>query len=131
MRTWKPTLVTTALALALGACGSRPANLNLGVDLYLHPDSAAPADVMLQAAIQERLNQHEALRRDVIHVRVYQLNVFLSGTVKDPCASGRIAEQIADSTTVQVNSGSEGASPITRKRIENHIQGADNQPCRS
>lgn len=129
MRTWKPTVVTVVLALALAACGSKPANLNLGVDLYLHPDSAAPADVMLQAAIQERINQHESLRRDVIHVRVYQLNVFLSGTVKDPCASGRIAQQIADSTTVQVNSGSEGATAISRKRIENHIQDTDNQPC--
>ena len=131
MRNWNLHVMTMALAIALGACGSRPANLNLGVDLYLHPDSAAPADVMLQAAIQERLNQHEALRRDVIHVRVYQLNVFLSGTVKDPCASGRIAEQIADSTTVQVNTGSGGAAPITRKRVENHIQGTDNLPCQS
>lgn len=131
MRNWNLHVMTMALAIALGACGSRPANLNLGVDLYLHPDSAVPADVMLQAAIQERLNQHEALRRDVIHVRVYQLNVFLSGTVKDPCASGRIAEQIADSTTVQVNTGSGGTAPITRKRVENHIQGTDNLPCQS
>ena len=129
MRTWKPNVVTVVLALALAACGSKPANLNLGVDLYLHPDSAAPADVMLQAAIQERINQHESLRRDVIHVRVYQLNVFLSGTVKDPCASGRIAHQIADSTTVEVNSGSGGATTITRKRIENHIQDTNNQTC--
>ena len=129
MRTWKPTVVTVDLALARAACGSKPANLYLGVDLYLHPDSAAPADVMLQAAIQERINQHESLRRDVIHVRVYQLNVFLSGTVKDPCASGRIAQQIADSTTVEVNSGSGGATAITRKRIENHIQDTNNQPC--
>jgi osmotically-inducible protein OsmY len=131
MRNWNSYLIITALAVALGACGSRPANLNLGVDLYLHPDSAAPADVMLQAAIQERINQSESLRRDTIHVRVYQLNVFLSGTVKDPCVSGKIAEQIADSTTVQVNTGSGGTSPITRKRIENHVQGTDNQHCRS
>lgn len=119
------------LVIALGACGGKPALVNLGVDLYLHPDSAAPADVMLQAAIQERINQHESLRRDVIHVRVYELNVFLSGTVKDACASGRIAEQIADSTTVQVNTGSGSTSPIMRKRIENHVQGTDNQPCQS
>jgi hypothetical protein len=45
--------------------------------------------------------------------------------------SGKIAEQIADSTTVQVNSGSGGTAAITRKRIENHVQGTDNQPCRS
>jgi hypothetical protein len=59
------------------------------------------------------------------------VNVFLSGTVKDPCVSGKIAEQIADSTTAQVNTGSGGTSPITRKRIENHVQGTDNQHCRS
>ena len=129
MRNWNLYRSIIALAIALGACGSRPANLNLGVDLYLHPDSAAPADVMLQAAIQELINQHESLRREVVHVRVYQLNVFLSGTVKDPCAAGKIAEQIADSTTVQVNTGSGGASPIARKRIENHIQDTANRPC--
>ena len=121
-------LIALLSAVLLTVCAGRPAKVDLGVDLYLHPDSASPDDVMLQAAIHKRVSQHESLRRDLIHVRVFELNVFLTGTVKDPCARNT-AEQIARTTEVTLGGDSGDVTTVRAKRVENHIEGLGGKRC--
>ena len=83
-------LVMSSILLLAGACGGRPARFELGVDVYLHPDSAKPKDLILQAAIREQLDGIATRRRDQVHVRVFEKIAFLSGTVKDPCSKDEV-----------------------------------------
>ncbi|MEE8586121.1 MAG: BON domain-containing protein [Acidobacteriota bacterium] len=89
------------LSLTLVACGGRAPTVGLKIDLYLHPDSADENDVLLQAAIRQRLAKDESTRKSLIHVRVFQKTVFLSGTVKSGLKDR--AGRIANETTVTVN----------------------------
>ena len=111
-------LVSTAL---LAACGGRPATVNLGVDLYMHPDSASPNDVILQAAIGENLR--EAIPDELIHVRVFDQTAYLSGVVKDSGA-GQKAQSIAQATTVTLTDGDGNPkpNPLKAKTVANRVR---------
>ncbi len=125
---------TTCLALVLlpilllAGC-KRPAKIDLGVDVYLHPDSAQPRDVILQAAIGKRLREAAATKQELIHVRAFKLTVFLTGTVKDPCAKVE-AKRIAETTSVTISHGAGGEVTVQAKRpVQDHLEVASNKTC--
>ena len=111
-------LVSTAL---LAACGGRPATVNLGVDLYIHPDSASPNDVILQAAIGENLR--EAIDDALIHVRVFERTAYLSGAVKSDEARQE-AQRIAEATRVTLTDGAGNPkpAPLRAERVDNRVR---------
>jgi hypothetical protein len=88
------TILLTTMALA-GCSSSRKATLGLEVDLYLHPTSADPMDVILQTAITKRLNESSVTKLSLIHVRVEDRTVILTGTAKENVRdeAARIAQQ--------------------------------------
>jgi hypothetical protein len=118
-------LLFIAALLVLSSCGGNPARVELGVDLYLHPDSASPDDVLLQTAIVKRISEDAELSGEAIHVRSFEEVVFLSGTVRDACSSGEAAE-IARTTTVTVEGSPE---PVRAARIENNIETPPGEAC--
>jgi hypothetical protein len=131
MKKTRPLLLTLSALLCLAAsCGGRPARVDLGVDVYLHPDSAEPRDLMLQAAIRERLDQIAAKRRDQVYVRVFDLTAFLSGSVKDPCSKTE-ANQAATATKVTVDGGGGTGQEIQAKRVEDHIEVPSGRACQA
>ena len=99
-----------ALALLLGllatmsiGCSRRQRPLAaLDVDLYLHPEAASADDLILQTAIQNRLVSNEFTRSAVIHVRVIDRTVFLSGNV-DSAKVKDEAARVAESTEITLN----------------------------
>ena len=117
-KTWLFTLL--ASSVLLGACGGRPARVDLGVDLYMHPDSASPRDVILQAAISENLRESEATRNELIHVRVFELTAYLSGAVKDPSAKQEAA-RIATATKVTLEDGA-GKQVVLQAKVEDRVE---------
>ncbi len=70
-----------ALSVTLAGCGSKKL-IRLDVDLYLHPQASQPTDLVLQAAIRKRLAEFQEKRPVIVHVRVLEGIVFLSGTAK-------------------------------------------------
>ena len=128
MNKTKPLLLTLSALLCLAACGGRPARVALGVDVYLHPDSAEPRDLILQAAIRERLDQIAAKRRDQVYVRVFNLTAFLSGAVKDPCSKDE-AQRAAEATKVTVEDGGGTGQAIQAKRVENQVEVTSSNTC--
>ncbi len=120
-------LILSAL-LCVAACGGKPARVDLGVDVYLHPDSAEPQDLILQAAIRERLDQIAAKRRDQVHIRVFHLTAFLSGAVKDPCSKDE-AHHAAETTSVTVEGGGAAGRAIQAKRVENQVEVTSGKTC--
>lgn len=111
--------------LGVAACGGNPARVELDVDLYLHPDSASPNDVLLQTAILKRIRENIALQSEAIHVRSFEDVVFLSGSVRDPCSSNTAGE-IARTTSVAVEGSPD---PIRAGRVENNIEIPDGESC--
>ncbi len=115
----KKKIVAGAILLATmtltGCGGSRKTALGLDVDLYLHPTSADPLDVILQTAITKRLNESDVTRLSLIHVRVEDRNVILTGTAK--AAARDEAERIAMQTDVTLN----GESIRPRMPVTNRI----------
>ena len=109
------TILIVAIALA-GCSKSRKTTLGLDVDLYLHPTSADPMDVILQTAITKRLNENNTTKLAPIHVRVEDRAVFLTGT-----GSAQIrdeAERIARQTELTLNGESiRPREPITNKIV--------------
>ena len=94
------TILLIMMALA-GCGGSRAATLGLDVDLYLHPSSADPVDIILQTAIAKRLNDNAVTQLSLIHVRVENMTVILTGTAE---AEIRVeAERIARQTELTLN----------------------------
>jgi osmotically-inducible protein OsmY len=107
---------TLVIAMALAGCNeSRKTTLGLDVNLYVHPTSADPMDVLLQTAITKRLNESTVTRLSLIHVRVEERNVTLTGTAKDQVRDE--AERIARQTELTLN----GESIRPREPINNKI----------
>jgi hypothetical protein len=103
--------------LFAASCGGRQNAVMLDVDLYLHPESARGDDLVLQSAIQSRLLQDSELQDSLIHCRVIQGIVFLSGTVQKQNlreAAGRLAQD----TEVTVNGRQIRATEPVRNGIE-------------
>ena len=119
------TLILVLGLLVLAACGGSPARVELDVDLYLHPDSSSPDDVLLQAAIFKRIAESAQLQEEAIHVRAFEAVVFLSGSVRDACSSSSAAE-IASTTSVTVG---DNPSPVRASRVENHIEVPEGEEC--
>jgi hypothetical protein len=128
MNKMKALLLMLPAVLCLAACGGRPARVDLGVDVYLHPDSAEPRDLMLQAAVREQLDLITAKRRDQVYVRVFELTAFLSGAVKDPCSKDE-AQHAAEATKVTVDDGGGTGQAIQAKRVENQIEVTSGKTC--
>jgi hypothetical protein len=87
----------------------------LDVDLYLHPTSADPVDILLQTAITKRLNDSSATRFSLIHVRVDDRTVILTGTAAEEVRSE--AERIAQQTELTLN----GESIRPKQPVSNRI----------
>jgi hypothetical protein len=75
---WRCAVVFLAL-LAVG-CQKKPV-VNLGVDLYVHPEASTPDDILLQAAISKKIAKELAPNGGLVHVQVVESVVFLSGSV--------------------------------------------------
>jgi len=105
-------LITMALA---GCAKSNKATLGLDVDLYLHPTSADPVDIILQTAISKRLDDSAVTRLSLIHVRVEARTVMLTGTANADVRSA--AESIALKTEVTLN----GESIRPKEPVNNRI----------
>jgi hypothetical protein len=92
-----------AVALTIAGCGSgRSATVGLDVDVYLHPSSADPIDTILQTAIAKRLSDSEVTRQSLIHVRVAEGVVILTGTAPSQNEKDE-AERIARLTELTLN----------------------------
>ena len=91
-----------AVLLTGPGCSSKKKGVGLNVDLYLHPSSADPTDVILEAGIGKRLDASSVARNASIHVRVVDGVVTLSGAVaSDPDKAE--AERIARETELTLN----------------------------
>jgi osmotically-inducible protein OsmY len=91
-----------AITMALAGCSeSRKTTLGLDVNLYVHPTSADPMDIILQTAITKRLNDSSITRLGLIHVRVEDRTVILTGTAKENVRDE--AERIAQQTELTLN----------------------------
>jgi osmotically-inducible protein OsmY len=102
------------VATVMSGCGSRKQTIGLDVDLYLHATSADPVDILLQTAITKRLNDSTAMRLSLIHVRVEDRAVTLTGTARPEVRDE--AERIADQTELTLNGESiRPKSPITNR----------------
>ena len=110
-------LFVVMVLMTLAACATKNNNPTLGldVDIYLHPTSADPTDIILQTAITKRLNDSAVTRNSLIHVRVENKTVYLTGTAKDNVRSE--AERIAIETELTLN----GEAIRPNKSISNKI----------
>lgn len=107
---------TFLILVVVGACSKdTKTTLGLDVDLYLHPTSADPSDVLLQTAITKRLADSSVTRLSLIHVRVDEKNVILTGSANDGVR--KEAERIALETELTLN----GESIRPRQPISNRI----------
>lgn len=98
----KASLTAIVLAFLVAGCGPEKRTVGLDVDVYLHPGSSDLADVLLQTGISRRLEQDPETKDGIIHVRVVNGLVVLSGAVGSEAAKQK-AESIALSTVVRVN----------------------------
>jgi osmotically-inducible protein OsmY len=104
------------ILLALTGCAKDTrTSLGLDVDLYVHPTSADPVDILLQTAITKRLGDSSVTRLSLIHVRVDDRTVILTGTAKEEVRSE--AERIALQTELTLN----GESIRPKQPISNRI----------
>jgi len=104
------------ILLVLGACSKdAKTTVGLNVDVYLHPTSADPADILLQTAITKRLGDSSITKLSLIHVRVDERTVVLTGSAKEEVR--KEAERIAGETELTLN----GESIRPRPPISNRI----------
>ena len=75
-------VVPPVLLLILVGCSQRPPRIDLGVDLYLHPEAASSDDAILQAAIRRRIVEELKPGGGLVHVSAIDRTIFLSGSVK-------------------------------------------------
>jgi osmotically-inducible protein OsmY len=76
-------LALAALAAVFFAgCSERSNRLDLGVDLYLQPQSGTAEDLILQAAIRKKMLDAVPRNDGIVYVRVVEKVVYLSGSVK-------------------------------------------------
>jgi osmotically-inducible protein OsmY len=72
------------------------------VDLYLHPQSGTPEDLILQAAIRKKVAEAVPQGSGTVYVRVIDRIVFLSGSVKSEEMRTR-ARQAAESIDIRLD----------------------------
>jgi len=109
------TILLFAAAFSGCAKNNNKTTLGLDVDVYLHPTSADPLDILLQTAITKRLNDSAVTRLGLIHVRVEEKTVILTGTATERIRDE--AERIALQTELTLN----GESIRPRQPITNRI----------
>ena len=107
--------IVLIMMTSAGCGGSKTATLGLDVDLYIHPASADPVDIILQTAIAKRLSDSAATELSLIHVRVEDQTVILTGTAEDDIRAE--AERIARQTELTLN----GEAIRPRDPISNRI----------
>jgi hypothetical protein len=101
---------------ALAGCAKdTKTTVGLDVDLYLHPTSADPVDILLQTAISKRLSDSSVTHLSLIHVRVDDRAVILTGTATEQVRSE--AERIAQQTELTLNGESIRPKPPISNRI--------------
>lgn len=111
-------LLCLIFMMAFAACAGRNKPVvGLDVDLYLHPEAAQGDDLILQSAIEKELSANPATRDGIIHVRVVEGVVFLSGTAQSQNVK-LTAEELAAKTEVIVNGRSIKATEPVKSRIE-------------
>lgn len=76
--------------------------IGLDVDLYLYPEAASGDDLLLQTAIRKQLFENTVTQDSLIHARVVDKIVFLTGTV-DTQHEKDEADRVAREVTVTVN----------------------------
>ena len=90
------------LLLTLVSCSQRPPRVDLAVDLYLHPEAAGSDDAILQAAIRKRIVEELKPNGGLVHVRVIDKTVFLSGSVRTE-ADRQKAKSIAEDIKILID----------------------------
>ena len=105
------------VAMLSGCGGPERRTVGLDVDVFLHPGSSDLTDVLLQTGIAKRLADDDQTQNGIIHVRVVNLMVVLSGAVRSEAIKNR-AEDIAESTVVRVNEASIQTNVPINNRIE-------------
>lgn len=90
------------LACLLAGCSQRATRVDLGVDVYLQPQSGAAEDLILQAAIRKKVQEALPKNSGAVYVRVVEGIVFLTGTVKTEEAKAR-AREAAEKIDVRVD----------------------------
>ena len=109
-------LLLFPVLFALAGCAKdTKTTVGLDVDLYLHPTSADPADVLLQTAITKRLADSSVTHLSLIHVRVDDRTVILTGIATEQVRSE--AERIAQQTELTLN----GEAIRPKEPISNRI----------
>ena len=108
-------LIFPFLFVLAGCAKDTKTTVGLDVDLYLHPTSADPVDILLQTAITKRLNDSSTTRFSLIHVRVDDRTVILTGTAVEQVRSE--AERIAQQTELTLN----GESIRPKQPVSNRI----------
>jgi hypothetical protein len=104
-------------ALFISGCGAERRTVGLDVDVFLHPGSTDANDVLLQTGITKRLADDAETQRGIIHVRVVEGVVVLSGAVRSSEMRER-AELIARETVVKLNEAPIRAVGAVTNRIE-------------
>jgi len=83
----------------------------LALDVYVHPESGTPDDVLLETAIRKELAQNK-LTAEGVYVRVLDLRVVLTGTVSSIEAQNQ-ANEIAKAVKIVVNNDTIGPANVT------------------
>jgi hypothetical protein len=105
------------LLLTLVGCRKNPPRVDLGVDLYLHPESAGVDDVILQAAIRRSILEGLAPKAGLVHVRVVEGVVFLTGSVFSEQERSRAAE-IARTIDIRIDGKQLKPAEVRLDRLE-------------
>ena len=109
--------VILASVFLFGCGGPERRTVGLDVDVFLHPSSSDFSDVLLQTGIAKRIADDEQTGRGVIHVRVVNQVVVLSGAVGSSELKER-AETIARETVVKLNEAPIRSTSPVSNRIE-------------
>ena len=110
--------VLISSSLLLTSCSGRNTPVaSLNIDLYLHPEAARGDDLLLQSAIETELLANDLTRSGLIHTRVINGIVFLSGAVQNSEVRKK-AEEIAGQTVVSVN----GRAIKTAEKVRNQLE---------
>jgi len=96
----------------LAGCSQRPTRVDLGVDVYLQPQSGVAEDLILQAAIRKKIQETMAKNAGVVYVRVVERIVYLTGSVKTEEDKKR-AREAAELVNVQID-----GAPLKPKAVQ-------------
>ena len=105
-------VVPPVLLLLLVGCSQRPPRVDLGVDLYLHPEAASGDDAILQAAIRRRIVEELKPNGGLVHVSAIDRTIFLSGSVKSD-ADREKAKSVAENIRIVID-----GKPLQPVRVE-------------